>query len=348
MLRKYRCIKPFPNTSMKIDELVEVEKKDDGDYVIDGAIGTSKDILDAHFEVARLKGWQHVPYSHSRMETWVSCPKKFQYQYIIRPERVQVPNPILEKGTLWHGVLEYDVTNNLDNFALDDEFKALSLEDASAITEQALVFTETSKMYKKIKTTKGTLVSEQEMMLGKNMYPIDDESETLIRGFIDLMIYDEFGSKCFIYDWKTGGKSKENLVKWPKSKDQLELYAIWAVEVFDVDFVETAFVYVEHDHMAKYVFTREQIPALKKKFISKIDRIEKDTSFKQSLGILCAWCDFRELCLGISATREPRSITKEEIFEAAKKSEPKPRKNKSNSKNRAFLDKIKKRTLTDG
>ena len=344
MNTKYECIKEFPGIGAKPGDIVMIDKLADGQYVIDDACKTDGDIVYEFFEKKRLKGWKYTPYSHSRMESWVGCPKKFEYQYIIRPERVDVPNPILEKGTLFHSVLEHDVTDDLDNFSLDDEFKALTSKDAEGIIEQALLFTETSEMYKKIKNTRGKKVSEQEMFLGKDLDGVEDDSEALIRGFIDFMIYDELPSICYIYDWKTGGKSKENLVKWPKPKDQLELYAIWAIEVFDVDTVETGFVYVEQDHMAKKTFTREDIPALKKKFKDKIANIEKDKTFNKKLTRLCAWCDFRELCLGIPADKDPYSITFDEIKMANDMIKP-AKKNKENSKNRAFLDKIKQRAL---
>jgi len=54
-----------------------------------------------------------------------------------------------------------------------------------------------------------------------------------------------------------------------------------------------------------------------------------------------SWCDFRELCLGIDITREPRSITKSEIMAAVNDT---PRYNKKTNKNTAFLNKIKQKT----
>jgi len=310
---KYTCIKEFPGLGTKPGEVIDVVKLPDGDYVIDGACKTSGDIVYTYFEKKRLKGWHYSPYSHSKMETWRSCQKKFEFTYIIRPEKEDIPHPILEKGTLFHSVLEHDVTDDLENFSLEEEFKALTHQDAEAIVDQALTFTQTSEMYSKIKRTLGKKVSEQEMFLGTDLSPIDDETEALVRGFIDLIIYDKMHSRCFVYDWKTGGQSKDKLVKWPKPIEQLELYAIWAVEVFDVDTVETGFVYVEHDHIAKYTFKREDIPALKKKFKDKISQIENEKVFNKHLTKLCGWCDYRELCLGIDINRDPRSITIEEI-----------------------------------
>ena len=337
---KYECIKDFPPMSLKVGDIVDINKTDEGYDIEDGVAILDADVTYEHFKKRKIPGYKYAPFSHSKMETWHSCPKKFEFNYIIRPPRESVPNPILEKGTLFHAVLEFDVIDNLEGFDIPDQFKALSTEAAESIIGQALEFSETSKDYQWIKNLPGKKVPEQEMFLGPKLEPVDCLEDSLIRGFIDLIIWDEKTKSCYIFDWKTGGKSKDALKKWPKSKDQLELYAIWAYETYGAEYIESAFVYVEHDHMAKYVFEADDIPALKKKFKEKINNIEVDDRFGKSLSQLCAWCDFKELCIGIPADKDPRSVTKEEIMEAGK---GKPKTNNSNRKNSAFLDKIKRK-----
>jgi CRISPR/Cas system-associated exonuclease Cas4 (RecB family) len=338
----YACIKDFPNTSIVVGDELEIIKLENGEYIIDGAITTDSTIVYEFFEKKKLKGVMYSPYSHSKMETWVSCPKKFEYNYIIKPPRVEIPNAILEKGTLFHAILEFDMVDKLDEFSINDKFKALNKSTANEIIEQALIFTDESKTYQWIKSLDGIKVTEQEMFLGVDLEPVQDISTALIRGFIDLLIYDEKTKTCYIFDWKTGGKSKESLEKWPKPKDQLELYAVWAEQNFDVASIITAFIYVEHDHIAKYHFKKNDISGLKKKFKDKISNIETDNTFSKNLSQLCAWCDFRTLCLGISIEREPRSITLDEI-KVASKMVGVEKKNKENSKNKKFFDKIKQK-----
>lgn len=335
---QYECIEEFPGLGCNVGDVVEIIKRDNGQYLIDDACLTDSETTYKHFKKKKLDGWKYSPYSFSKMETWVTCPKKFQYNYIIRPPREDVPNPILEKGTLFHGVLEFEMVDKLDEFELPDTFKALDKDAAEKIITQALDFAETSEIYNWIKSLKGIKVPEQEMFLGAELEPVDNMTIALIRGFIDLLVYDEETKSCYIFDWKTGGKSKDSLKKWPKPKDQLELYAIWANQVFDVEYIETAFVYVEHNYMAKYTFSADDIPTLKNKFKNKINNIETDKKFEKNLSQLCSWCDFRELCLGISVDRDPREITKDEIMQAGR---GKPKENKRNHKNTAFLNKIK-------
>jgi len=335
---KYECIKEFPGLSCIPGDIIDIQKNDKG-YLIDGACLTDSETTYKHFKKKKIPGYNHAPFSHSKMETWIGCPKKFEYNYIIRPPRIAGPNPILEKGTLFHAVLEFDMVDNLEGFDIPDNFSALSKSDCSDIITQALDFAETSEIYQWIKGLDGDKVPEQEMFLGAELEPVETLEDSLIRGFIDLIIWDEKTESCYIFDWKTGGKSKEALEKWPKSRDQLELYAIWANQVFGAKYIETAFVYVEHNHMAKYVFEDKDIISLKKKFKTKINNIESDITFNKNLTQLCAWCDFRELCLGLSIDKNPRDITKDEIFSAGRTL----KKNKTNTKNSNFLNKLKER-----
>lgn len=335
----YTCIKDFPNTEITVGTDLEIIKLDDGEYVIDGAIKTNGDIVYEFFKKKQLDGFKYSPYSFSRIESWASCPKKFEFQYIVKPPREDVANPILEKGTLFHAVLEHAIVNKLEDFSIDEELKALSDVEIEEIVTNALNFTIKSNIYKRIRKLKGVKIPEKEMLLCSDLKPTTDQSKALIRGFIDLLVIDEENKICYIFDWKTGGKSKENLEKWPKPKDQLELYAIWANQMYDVDQIETAFVYVEHDHTANYSFKNKDIEHLKKKFKEKIDVIEKDTKFEKNLSQLCAWCDYRTLCLGLDPSKQPRDISKEEIFNAGKaKKESKP-----SEKNSAFLNKLRSR-----
>lgn len=336
---KYECIKDYDDFNCKVGDVVQINKNQKG-YIVDGFEDNPLDteITYNHFKKKRLEGWKFSPYSHSKIETWIHCPKKFEWNYIIKPPSEPVVNPVLEKGTLFHGILEFHVIDKLDEFELSDTFKALTKKDAENIIGQALDFVETSETYNWIKSLNGVKVPEQEIFLGPDLKPVNSLEESLVRGFIDLIIFDEKSKSCYIFDWKTGGKSKEDLKKWPKSKDQLELYAVWAHQTYDVEHIETAFIYVEHDHMTKYVFEKSDMSGLKNKIKDKINNIETDKSFKKNLSQLCAWCDFKEPCLGIDMTRDPRSISKEEIFNIGKN---KPKQNSQNSKNSAFLNKIK-------
>jgi CRISPR/Cas system-associated exonuclease Cas4 (RecB family) len=313
---KYKTIKNYLN--FNIGDIVNIERNHDGYFIKDNKI--SKKELKTHFEKIKIEGFKYAPYSHSKIEVWNSCPKKFFYNYVSDIELIKIPSPILEKGVLFHSILEHDMKNNLNNFHIDEKFKALDNENISQIVDKSLKFISKSKIYNKIKLLKGTRLVEQNFYLGKNLEPVKNLESSLIQGYIDLLIYDEKNNKCYIYDWKTGGKSKDSLIKFPKPKNQLELYSIWAFQIFPkINEIHTGFVYVEQEHIANYTFKREDLTSLKNKFLQNIDKIENDTKFKKNITRLCAWCDFRELCLNLDITKDPKLFTEQDILKAAQK-----------------------------
>ncbi len=80
MIRKYKCIEQFPNTdAFKVGDILEIEKLADGSYVIDEAIKTDRETVYKHFRIVNVPGFDHAPYSHSKIESWASCPKKFEF-----------------------------------------------------------------------------------------------------------------------------------------------------------------------------------------------------------------------------------------------------------------------------
>lgn len=336
---KYECIKDFDSTGSKVGDTIDIVKTNEG-YVIDECATLNSATTYEFFKKFKIPGFKYAPYSFSKIDKFASCPMAYNYNYIIRPPREQKQMPHLEAGSLMHRVLEFDCIGNLANFEPEDDLTSLTAEGAEKAINKVLKFIDESDIYEWIKSLKGEFVPEQEMFLGPDMKPVDTLEESLIRGFIDLIIWDEKTSSCYIFDWKSGGKSKDQLQKWPKPKDQLEMYAIWAYETYGAEHIECAFVYIEHEHMAKYAFSAADIPVLKKKFLSKIDAIEKEQKFPETYTILCLYCDFKELCLGIPQDTDPKSMTKDDVFDAARKKKG-TKVNKSNSKNSSFLSKIK-------
>lgn len=337
---KYSCIKDFDPTGSKVGDTIDIVKTNEG-YVIDECSTLTSETTYEFFKKFKIPGFKYAPYSFSKIDKFASCPMAYNYNYIIRPQRDQKQMPHLEAGTLIHSILEHAVIDNLENFEPEAELTSLTREGAEKAINKTLKFIDESDIYAYIKNLPGKKVPEQEMFLGADMKPVDTLEESLIRGFIDLIIWDEKTSSCYIFDWKSGGKSKDQLKKWPKPKDQLEMYAIWAYETYGAEHIEVAFVYVEHEHMAQYVYSAPDIPILKKKFLSKIDAIEKEQKFSETYTILCLYCDFKELCLGIPHDTDPKSMTKDDVFDAARKKKGKVKINNSNSKNSSFLNKIK-------
>ena len=100
-----------------------------------------------------------------------------------------------------------------------------------------------------------------------------------------------------------------------------------------------------HDNKEIYQEALENVKAFKEDLLaelSKIDAIEKEQKFSETYTILCNYCDFKELCLGIPQDTDPKSMTKDDVFEYARKKKG-TKANKPSSKNNAFLNKLKSR-----
>ena len=188
----YEVKKDIKELGLKQGDEVEIIKhKKSGTYYIelnDEVYELDSKTLYEYFKKKKLEGYKYAPYSFSKMDSWLKCPKKFYYSYIEKPDIEIQPSPILEKGTLFHAVLEYDIKDKLEDFSCDSKFEALTDEDIDNILEQACLFTEQSAIYKRIKKIQGKKYTELEFFLNKNLEPTDGYNSALLRGFIDLII----------------------------------------------------------------------------------------------------------------------------------------------------------------
>lgn len=120
-----------------------------------------------------------------------------------------------------------------------------------------------------------------------------NKSNVLFKGFIDLLQFDD--SEVHVIDWKTGGKSKENLQRFPKTTFQLDVYAYVAQKIFNPKRMIGKYVYVEHEY--EHVVTNFNPRETWREILWNIEEIEKTEIFNRNENVLCDWCDYRGLCL---------------------------------------------------
>ena len=162
----------------------------------------------------------------------------------------------------------------------------------------------------------------------KVLFNLDSDGQYKMQGFIDRLGKDESGT-FWIHDYKTSARklSEEDA----KFEDQLALYQIglsqnpkigpgakvklaWHFVAFDKDLVVS-------ERNAK------EVEWLKKKYVSKIQEIEKAKVFPVKPSRLCGWCEYLSLCAGGKAYLE----SKGKKFEAAEESPLPPLVNPSDS-----------------
>lgn len=234
---------------------------------------------------------KYASYSFSKMDTYQTCPKKFEYQYILKMKE-KSNNYALEKGNLSHNLIEYILKNKLKDFVLPTDFEYLNEDNVKEVISTVKSFCLTND-FKEIRQDIKNYPSivEGQFFLDGNFMPCKSKRKSLINGKIDLAI--KMDDCYYISDWKTGS-SLEKEQKWAKKKDQLELYAIWGLQ--QTDYVNAHYHFVDFPHKSKYSWTKEDLPELIYKWQHKIQTIEETEIFDKKISKLCEYCQFQEIC----------------------------------------------------
>ena len=131
-----------------------------------------------------------MPLSYSRLSTFESCPRKFEYLYVLKSIKDE-GSTATEYGTRVHGALE--------NYG-----KALvseSLVELEALTEVETEATRWFPMVKKICDRPGEKLFEHQMAVTRDKVPCDwFAADVWLRSIADVLIID--GKKAYCLDWK--------------------------------------------------------------------------------------------------------------------------------------------------
>lgn len=239
---------------------------------------------------------KYNPYSVSKIETFESCKRKFKLQYI---DKIKVPDIRyhLEKGKLWHSLIESKIREELYLWEkpilheIDDDTYKLIIKNVGRFFR--------GDVWKFINYINNRIIGlEIPFGFSSNNIPLLLEegffdNSLFLRGYIDFIAKKD-DSSIYIFDWKTGGKDIDSIRRFPKSLFQLEVYSLWAFRYFkNLEKIYCSYIYLEHDYMTKIVsFIRDDIPEKKKNLINKITKIEKETSWEKTQGPLCDYCKF--------------------------------------------------------
>jgi len=246
-----------------------------------------------------------IIYSHSRLESFKSCPLKYKFNYIDKIKREEEGIEAF-LGSRFHKVMEkiykdlpfrkYSLDELLD-FYEDDWDKNYHDKIMIANNERK------AKDYKEIgKKFIGDYYKRydpfnQGKVLGierQVFINLDDQGEYKLRGYIDRINQAEDGT-YEIHDYKTS-KSLPEQGKMEEDR-QLALYQIGIQTMWnDVDQVELVWHYVAFDKEIRSKRTKEELAELKKDTIDLIKKIEATREFLPNESTLCGWCYYRDIC----------------------------------------------------
>ncbi|HVM32579.1 MAG TPA: PD-(D/E)XK nuclease family protein [bacterium] len=280
-------------------------------------------------------------YSYSRVNTYFTCPAQFQFRYIHK-----TPSPVAEGielflGSRFHECMEYlygllpqrvpTVNELLDYYRAHWNRKwqeALQKQRERGFASTLRVVREGQAVEDYYE--KGQLYLEnyyhkyqpfdQDRTQGiemKVLFNLDEEGRYQMQGFIDRLGRDDTGT-YWIHDYKTS--SRKMTEEDAKFEDQLALYQIglsqnpkvgpgakvklaWHFVAFDKDLVVS-------ERNAK------ETEWLKKKYVSKIQQIEKAREFPVKPSRLCEWCEYLSLCAGGKSYLESKGKKIEDLTPA--------------------------------
>jgi putative RecB family exonuclease len=255
-------------------------------------------------------------YSHSRLSSFESCPRKFHYRYILK---LPVETESIEA---FAGKRVHEVLERLYKAALQSRFPSLD--------RVLRLFRELWSEHFKPDTVRIARSENGPELYRENgercltnyyrrFYPFDRD-ETLgleqrvlfsldaagayrMQGVIDRVVRTRDGA-IEIHDFKTG--------KWvPSQKEidrdrQLALYQIGVAEKYGADQpIRLVWHYLLRDQLRTSTRTPEALGELRTQAMSLIDKIRSEEKFEPRPSALCGWCEFAEICPASGRQRAP-------------------------------------------
>jgi len=247
-------------------------------------------------------------FSHSRLETFGNCPKKYKFRYI---DKIKTDKKSIEAfmGGCVHDVLEklYQDVGHAHRPALEDLLKYYNLNWEREWNDQITIVREeyNADDYREVgrqcleKYYERYYPFDQEQTVGIeeriNIVIRNNSQETYrLCGFIDRLVATQ-PDGYEIHDYKTssGLPSQEKL----DQDRQLALYHLGIKQRWPtVKKVELVWHYLKHDRELRSSRTDEQLKQLEKHVIHSIKKIEQEREFPTVVGPLCSWCEYKDIC----------------------------------------------------
>ena len=246
-------------------------------------------------------------YSHSRLSSFESCPKKFEYRYVLKlPSDTEGIEGFMGKRV--HEVLErlYQFTGDgkipslgrvLERFRSwwDEHYDATRVRivrtenDADhyrLIGEHCL-----TNYYRRFYPFDGdeTLGLEERVF-----FSLDDDEKYRIQGIIDRIVRAPDGA-IEIHDYKTSARLPNQ--KQLDRDRQLALYQLGLSKRYGADQpMRLVWHYLAPNQTRTSERTPEQLESLRRETMGLIDRIRVEKRWEAKPGPLCRWCEFNDRC----------------------------------------------------
>jgi putative RecB family exonuclease len=243
-------------------------------------------------------------FSHSRIESFETCPKKYEFAYLLKVPRG--PSGIEAfMGSRVHEALEW----------LYGEVRACkvpSVDEVVAVYDRAW----DAEWSDDVRVTRAGRTPADHRAIGKKAVrdyharyaPFDadvtvglesritlrlDEDHDVV-GYVDRIA--KVGDGVWeIHDYKT---SASLMTQSKADADrQLALYEIAVREMYpDAEKIELVWHYLAFDTEVRSSRTLEQLEALRDRVLESVRHIEAQSAFPARTSSLCDWCDYKAMC----------------------------------------------------
>lgn len=244
-------------------------------------------------------------YSHSRLSSFESCPKKFHYRYV---EKIPSDTEGVEGfvGKRVHEVLErlYRATSRgrvptlqqvVDRFhrTFDEQFDPVRVRivrDQPAAWYRSYGARCLANYYREHYPFDGdeTLGLEERVV-----FALDPDGAYRMNGIVDRIARTRRGA-VEIHDFKTSQRVPSQAAL--DEDRQLALYQIGVSRRYPDAPISLVWHYLGCGAVRRSTRTPEQLDALRERTVELIDRIRAETDFEARPSPLCRWCEYADRC----------------------------------------------------
>jgi len=212
-----------------------------------------------------------LSHSHSALKLYDNCPKNYFHQRVEKSVRDE-GNAVTAYGERIHK-------------ALEDR-----LGKGEPLSQEARRYEALCSRLEKLPED-AVLTVEEEMTLNADLEPTGWwDHDAWLRSKLDVLV--RHGNKAQVYDWKTGKRRPDF--------DQLELFALQVFKHYpEIERVKAAFIWLKDMKLDSENYSRDDVPALLEKVLSKVSRIEaslEHDNWPAKPSGLCNWCPCRSFC----------------------------------------------------
>ena len=263
----------------------QIFKIDNGDNHIDDELSGQKPQLVKPDEL-RL--------SVSKIETYLDCPLKFKFSYVLGAPTP--PKPYFDLGTSVHAVAEHLTKMQLDGIAPTEKlgFEILEKEWNSAGFSSETQENQAKKNAKEMVKTLVKWLNEN-----KNT-PVAAEKSFLIKiadipfnGVIDR-IEKTPGDKYEVIDFKTGAVRETS--RSIKTDPQMNVYALGVQSLYNQLPNKTSLYYIKHEKVVENPIEKDQVESVKKTIEDTVKLILNQEFNPTPSYQACRFCDYQSIC----------------------------------------------------